>query len=134
MSPSIDREFDTGQCSKVGTLVAIVYSPLATALGGVLAVLAGGLITYLAAGRGERATLREQRRRRELEFQAALRALLIEMLRGAELALSGSGTVFTWGDPSGKTPAEFRSRGASLRGQTTIFFGKIFSGSGLVEV
>jgi hypothetical protein len=41
-----------------------------------------------------------------LEFQAALRALVIEMLRGAELALRGSGTVLTWGDPSGKTSAD----------------------------
>lgn len=73
-------------------LVSIAWSPLATALGD---ALAGGLIVYLAAGRGERATLQEQQRRRELEFQAALRALLIEMLRGAELALSGSGTVIT---------------------------------------
>lgn len=81
-------------------------TPLAIALVGAVAALAGGLITYLAAGRGERATLREQQRRRELEFQAALRALLIEMLRGAELALSGSGTVITWADPSGKPPGE----------------------------
>jgi hypothetical protein len=46
-------------------------APFATAM-------AGGFIGYLAAGRGERATLREQHRRREREFQAALRALLIE--------------------------------------------------------
>jgi hypothetical protein len=73
-------------------LVKIAWSPLATALAG---AVAGGLIAYSAAGRGERATLQEQQRRRELEFQAALRALLIETLRGAELALSGSGAILT---------------------------------------
>jgi membrane protein YqaA with SNARE-associated domain len=87
----------------MGTLLAIAWSPLATALVG---TLAGGLIAYLVARHGENATLREQQRRGELEFQAALRALLIEMFRGAELALSGSGTVLTWGSPSGKTSAE----------------------------
>jgi hypothetical protein len=69
-------------------LAKIASSPFVTAL-------AGGLIGYFAAGRGERATLREQRRKREREIQAAFRALVIEMLRTAELALSGSSVVRT---------------------------------------
>jgi hypothetical protein len=74
-------------------------TPLAIALVGALAALAGGLITYLAAGRGERATLREQQRRRELEFQAALRALLIEMLRGGRTRVERFGYGHNLGGP-----------------------------------
>jgi hypothetical protein len=104
-------------------LVKIAWSPVATTL---IGALAGGVIAYLAAGRGERATLREQRRRRELEFQAALRALLIEMLRGAELALSGSGTVLSWGDPSGKTPAELELAAQAHEGKIPFSSAKYF--------
>jgi hypothetical protein len=100
-------------------LVKIAASPFATAL-------AGGLIGYLAAGRGERATLREQRRRRELEFQAALRALLIEMLRTAELALSGSGPVASWGDPAGKTEEQLDATARAYEGKIPFTSAKYF--------
>jgi hypothetical protein len=104
-------------------LVKIAWSPLATALAG---AVGGGLIAYLAAGRGERATLQEQQRRRELEFQAALRALLIEMLRGAELALSGSGAILTWADPSGKTPDELEVVAQTFEGKILFSSAKYF--------
>jgi len=84
------------------------------------------LIGYFAAGRGERATLREQQRRRELGFQAALRALLIEMLRGADLALSGSGTVLTWGNPSGKTSTELDLVAQTFEGKIPFSSAKYF--------
>jgi hypothetical protein len=100
-------------------LVKIASSPFATAL-------AGGLIGYLAAGRGERATLREQRQRKELEFQAALRALLIEMLRTAELALAGSGAVPSWGDPAGKTEKEREAAAQAYEGKIPFSSAKYF--------
>jgi hypothetical protein len=95
-------------------LVKIAWSPLATAV-------AAALITYLAAGRGERTTSREQRRRRQSEFQAALRALLIEVLRGAELALTGSGTVITWADPSSKNARELDDVAQMYEGKVVPF-------------
>jgi hypothetical protein len=106
--------------------VAFFYSPLAAALPGVLGAIVGGLIGYFAAGRGERAMLREQRRRRELEFQAALRALLIEMVRAAELALSGSGTVLTWGSAAGKTREELEQTAQAFEGKTPFRSAKYF--------
>jgi Domain of unknown function (DUF4062) len=54
----------------------------------------------IAAERSEETILRERRAARELEFQAALRGLLSEMLETMQLALSGSGTVANWRDPS----------------------------------
>ena len=100
-------------------LVKIASSPSATAL-------AGGLIGYLAAGRGERTTLKERRRRRELEFQAALRALLIEMLRAAELALSGSSSVPRWGDPAQKTEEQLEKTAQAYEGKVPLPLGKYF--------
>jgi hypothetical protein len=103
-------------------LVIIAYSPLVSVLG----TLAGGLIGYFAAGRGERATVREQKRRRQLEFQAALLALLIEMLMGAELALSGSGMVTTWPDPYGQTSTELERIAEALESKIPFSSAKYF--------
>jgi len=100
-------------------LVKIAWSPFATAL-------AGGLIGYLAAGRGERATLREQRRQKQLATQAALRALAIEMFRDAELALSGSATVLSWGDPSSKTEEELKAVAQAYEGKIPFALAKYF--------
>jgi hypothetical protein len=70
--------------------------------------------------------LREQRHRKELEFQAALRALLIEMLRAAELALSGSGTVPSWGDPAAKTAQERNATAQAYEGKIPFTSAKYF--------
>jgi hypothetical protein len=79
--------------------------------------LAGGLIAYLAARRGDRAILRQQQGRTELEFQTALRVLLIEILRGAELALSGSGTIMTSGNASCKALDELEAGAEAYEGK-----------------
>lgn len=111
-------EITTG-ISQAFVKIAIALSPVAT-------TLAAGLIGYFAAGRGERASLREQQRRRQLEFQAALRALLIEMLRGAELALSGSGAVLSWTDPSGKNRDELEAVAKAYEGKIPFPSAKYF--------
>jgi hypothetical protein len=120
--PQNECKYFSRICLEVKTVVALAYSPLVS----VFAALVGGLIAYFAAGRGDRANLREQQRHRKLEFQAALRALLIEMLRGAELALSGSGTVLSWGDPSGKTHAELEFAAQAHEGQIPFYSAKYF--------
>jgi hypothetical protein len=80
----------------------------------------------VAAELGERTTLRERRRRGVLQFQAALRALLAEILGAAELALSGSGTVFSWPNPSGKSPAELKIIAQEYEGKIPFSSAKYF--------
>ncbi len=80
----------------------------------------------VAAEPGERATLREQHPRRQLQFQAALRALLVEVLGAVELALSGSGTVLSWPSPSGKSPAELKIIAQTYEGKIPFSSAKYF--------
>jgi hypothetical protein len=108
------------------TIVAFAQALAKIASSRFATALAGGLIGYFAAGRGERATLREQRRKREREIQAAFRALVIEMLRTAELALNGSSVVRTWGDPATKTEEQLEATARAYEGKIPFTSAKYF--------
>lgn len=76
--------------------------------------------------RGERPIVRGQQRRRELPLQAALRALLIEILGSVELALNGSHAVISWSDPSGKMPADLEVIAQAFEGKIPFPAAKYF--------
>jgi hypothetical protein len=107
--------------------VKVAWSPLVAALIGLLGVLAGGWITYFATVRRDRAASEERELRRLFDFQAAVRAVVIEMLRAAELALNGSSTILSWSDPSNKSPSEREETARAFEGKALFPLARYFS-------
>ena len=104
-------------------LVKIAWSPLATALAG---AVGGGVNSVFGGWSGRACDITRTAETKRIGIPSCVARIVNRNARGAELALSGSGAILTWADPSGKTPDELEVVAQTFEGKILFSSAKYF--------